>query len=81
MHFMLKPCAWENVDLLEAICNAVPSVVSMLNPTGSRSETPLMTARRLRQKRMVCTMQRLCRASNVPVEIVSCKKLSNSKYG
>ncbi|VDN26759.1 unnamed protein product [Gongylonema pulchrum] len=33
MHFMLEPCGWENVNLLEAICRSFPAAKNLIAPS------------------------------------------------
>uniref|UniRef100_A0A915B5E4 Poly [ADP-ribose] polymerase n=1 Tax=Parascaris univalens TaxID=6257 RepID=A0A915B5E4_PARUN len=69
LHFMIRPCAWENVDLLYAICEGVPAVVEMISAPNSRGETPLMTAKRMCQSRMLQAMKKLSKTTNVEIEM------------
>ncbi|VDM39831.1 unnamed protein product [Toxocara canis] len=71
LHFMLRPCAWENVNLLNAISEGVPAVVEMINPANSRDETPLMTAKRLCQARMLSAMKKISKATNADIEMAT----------
>ncbi|VDM48321.1 unnamed protein product [Toxocara canis] len=72
LHFMIRPCAWENVSLLYAICEGVPAVVDMINPKNSGGGTPLMVARNLCQARMLDAMKKICKtADELEIEMAS----------